>query len=96
MDHYNKCYYNLQNKVIAIDRKPFKNNQKFKSDPKRLVFIIRDEKSEPYSSTSIRESYEKGDLDTIRKSSFPKVAEMIISFFDKVNLNNKNNNEEKF
>ena len=96
MDHYNKCYYNLQNKVIAIDRKPFKNNQKFKSDPKRLVFIIRDEKSEPYSSTSIRESYEKGDFDTIRKSSFPKVAEMIISFFDKVNLNNKNNNEEKF
>ena len=35
-------------------------------------------------------------MDTIRKSSFPKVAEMIISFFDKVNLNNKNNNEEKF
>ena len=96
MDHYNKCFYSLPKNVIAIDRKPFQNNKRFQSNPKKLIFIIKDENSEPFSSTSIRDSYQKGDLETIRKSTFPKVAEMIISFFDSIYSNNKKDNNENY
>jgi len=86
IDHYIKCFYSFQKNVIAIDRKPFqKDFDRYKSNPRKLIFIIRDENSEPYSSTSIRESYQKKDLNTIRKSSFPKTAEMIIQFYDQIN-----------
>ena len=85
IDHYIKCFYSFQKNVIAIERKPFqKEYERYQNNPRKLIFIVRDENSEPYSSTSIRESYQKKDLNTIRKSSFPKTAEMIIKFYDKI------------
>ena len=93
MDHYIKCLYSFSRNVIAVDRKPFQNlNQRFKDKPNQYIFIVRDENSEPYSSTSIRESYHKKDYDNIRKSTFPKVADMIIEFYDNFYKNNNNNN----
>ena len=81
MDLFLKCYYSLTKNVIAIDRKPYKN-KKFKSIPKNLVYLIEDDKSEPFSSTDIREAYKKGDIETIKTITFPEVAEMIIEFYD--------------
>ena len=82
MDLYLKCYYCLRRNVIAVDRKPYINN-KFKSIPKSFIYLIEDEKSEPYSSTSIREAYKNGNHDIISKITFPGVAKMIISCYDK-------------
>ena len=82
MDLYLKCHYSLSRNVIAIDRKPY-INKKYQSNEKYLVYLIEDEKSEPYSSTSIRKAYKNGDHDTIEKVTFPEVAKMIISFYDK-------------
>ena len=81
MDLYLKCYYSLTKNVIAVDRKPYINN-KFKSDPKRFIHLIEDEKSEPYSSTSIREAYKNGNHDIIEKVTFPEVSKMIIKYYD--------------
>ena len=96
MDHYIKCYYALQKNVIVIDRKPYQvqeNDPRFQTNTKKLIFIIRDEKSKPYSSTFIRESYQKGDLDTIRQYTFPTVDEMIIKFYDEYYGKNTNPNQ---
>ena len=43
---------------------------------------LEDEKSEPYSSTSIREAYKNGNHDIIEKVTFPKVSKMIIKYYD--------------
>ena len=82
MDLYLKCHYSLRRNVIAVDRKPYINN-KFISIPKYLVYLIEDDKSESYSSTSIREAYKNDDHDTIEKMTFPEVSKMIIDFYDK-------------
>ena len=81
MDLFLKCYYSLTKNVIAIDRKPYKN-KKYKSIPENLVYLIEDDKSEPFSSTDIREAYKKGDIETIKTITFPEVAEMIIKFYN--------------
>ena len=85
LDHYIKCHSSLRQNVIAIDRKPF--NKKFgndilKNDLSRMIFFIKDENSEPYSSSSIREYYQKGDLESIKKTTFPDVFDLIIRFYD--------------
>ena len=83
MDLFLKCYYSLTKNVIAIDRKPYKN-KKFKTIKKNLVFIIEDDKNEPFepfSSTDIRKAYKNHDLETIKTITFPKVAEMIFEFY---------------
>ena len=88
MDHFIKCFYSFDRNVIAVERKPFqKHDKRIKSDPNRLIFIVKDEKSEPYSSTSIREAYQNSDFETIIKSTFPKVAQMIINFYDEITGN---------
>ena len=85
MDHYIKCFYSFQRNVVVIERKPFqKEYKRYQSNPKKLIFIVRDENCEPYSSTYIRESHKINDLDAIRKSAFPKTAEMIINFFNEI------------
>ena len=72
----------LRTNVIAVDRKPYINNR-FISMPKCLVYLIEDDKSESYSSTSIREAYKNDDHDTFEKMTFPEVSKMIINFYDK-------------
>ena len=92
IDHYIKCFGSFPKNVIAIDRKPYKidtNDERFQDIPKKLIFIIKDENSEPYSSTSIREAYLKGDLDTIKNCTFPKVAEKIIKIYEEIYSENK-------
>ena len=82
MDLYLKCYYSLRKNVIAVDRKPY-INKKFKSIPKNFIYLIEDKKGEPYSSTFIREAYHNGSYDIIEKITFPEVAKMTISYYDK-------------
>ena len=86
MDHYTKCYYCFDKNVIAVDRKPF-TSYDFKEDPKRLIYFVKDENTEPYSSTAIKEAFEKGDFDIIKKSTFPNAYQIIIDFFQ--DLKNK-------
>ena len=95
MDHYIKCARGLGKNVIAIDRKPFKQgfgHDNLMEDHDRMIFLIRDDKSEPYSSTSIRDYYKKGDFENIKKSTFPDVFNMIIEFYDQ----NKNSFVKNF
>ena len=95
MDHYIKCARGLGKNVIAIDRKPFKQgfgHDNLLEDHDRMIFLIRDDKSEPYSSTSIRDYYKKGDFENIKKSTFPDVFNMIIEFYDQ----NKNSFVKNF
>ena len=82
MDHYNKCKYDLERNVIVVDRKPFKN-VKYENIENKMVFFIRDEYSEPISSTSIREFYKNDYLNNIKKATFDTVGDMIIDFYDK-------------
>ena len=81
MDLYMKCARYLGRNIIAVDRKPYSNNI-FYEEPKRLLFLIKDEKTEPYSSTSIREYYQNKQFEEIEKSTFPEVAKMIINYYD--------------
>ena len=93
LDHYIKCYYNLRYNVIAIDRKPFKQDiNMFKKDEDRMLFFVRDENSEPYSSTSIREFYQNGDIESIKKATFPDVFDLIMKFYDE----NKDSFEDNY
>ena len=88
MDHYSKCGYCLGKNVIAIDRKSNNNNykgyliDKSNDDEKKMIFLVKDENSEPYSSTSIRDFYKNKDYENIKKSTFPGVYDMIIQFYD--------------
>jgi len=94
IDHYIKCFGSFPKNVIAIDRKPYKidsHDERYQDIPEKLIFIIKDENSEPYSSTSIREAYLKGDLDTIKNCTFPKVAEKIIKIYEEIYSENKIN-----
>lgn len=84
MDLYLKCGYYLGKNVIAVDRKPFKKHH-FSDEPKKLIFIIKDENSEPYSSTSIRKYYKEKKFDEIVKATFRGVAKMIIDYYESIN-----------
>jgi hypothetical protein len=86
MDHYLKCRYALQYNVVVIDRKPYINTR-FETYEKNYVFILKDEKSEPYSSTEIRKYFSQGDLKEIEKITFPNVAKMVIDFYKKETQN---------
>ena len=85
MDLYLKCRHSLQNNVIAVDRKPFKNHH-FSDEPEKLKFIIKDENSEPFSSTSIRKYYKEKNYDEIVKATFRGVAKMIIDYYESINF----------
>ena len=83
MDHYLKCRYALRQNVVVIDRKPYINTR-YETNEKNYVFILKDEKCEPFSSTEIRNSFfQTGDLNEIKKITFPNVAKMIIDFYEK-------------
>ena len=90
MDHYIKCHSSFSQNVIAVDRKPYASYN-FGDNPKKLIYFVKDENSEPYSSTAIKEAFEKGDLEKIKKSTFPTTYQMIIDFFE----NLKKNEEEQ-
>ena len=88
IDHYIKCFYSFDRNVIAIDREPYKineNDNRFKNNPKKLIFIVKDKNTAPFSSTSIKVSYEKNDLETIEKCTFPNVFKMIVNYLDCLN-----------
>ena len=80
MDVFLECKNYLNKNAIVIDRKPFKNNQ-YRDYPKDSLYLIRDENSKPYSSTLIRNCFKNHNYGEIEKMTFPKVAEMIISFY---------------
>ena len=84
MDHYIKCKSDLRHNVVVIDRKPYKNHgyKKKEKKNKNMVFFIKDETSEPFSSTSIKESYKKGDYESIKKITFNSVYQDIIKIYD--------------
>ena len=82
MDHYLKCRYALRQNVVVIDRKPY-INPRYDDNEKSYVFFLKDEKSEPFSSTEIRNYFFQGDLKEIEKITFPNVARMIINFYSK-------------
>ena len=83
MDYYLKYINSLRQNVVAIDRKPYVNN-KYKTNEKNYIYVLKDEKIEPYSSTEIRKSFfQTGDLKKIYKLTFPNVAKMIIDFYEK-------------
>ena len=80
MDLYLKCREYFSKNVIAVDRKPYKNYN-YKENPEKFIYFIKDDKSQPYSSTSIRDCYLKGDYVGIKNITFPEVAEMVIKFY---------------
>ena len=80
MDHFLKCRYSFSKNVIAVDRKPY-INKKYNNIPNNYIYLIQDEKTKSYSSTAIRDSYKKDDLETIEKITFHKVAEEVIKFY---------------
>ena len=94
MDHYAKCYNSFEKNVIVVDRKPYASI-KFEDNPKKLIYIVKDENAEAYSSTAIKEAFEKGDLEKIKESTFPSAYQMIIEFFENSKKNNKENKKEK-
>ena len=79
LDLFINCRYYFSQNVIAVDRKPYKN--KYESIPKEFIYIIKDEKTEPYSSTFIKDCFNKKDFKSIEKVTFPNVAKMIIEFY---------------
>ena len=81
MDHYIKCKNALSHNVVVIDRKPYKNHG-YKDNEKNMVFFIKDKKSEPFSSTSIKEFYKKGDYESIKKITFNSVVDDIIKHYN--------------
>ena len=83
MDYYLKCRYVLRQNVIVIDRKPYINT-KYQTNEKNYIYFLKDEKSEPYSSSEIRKSFfHTGDLKEISKITFPNVAKMVINSYEK-------------
>ena len=90
MDHYAKCRNSFDKNVIVVDRKPYALT-KFVDNPKKLIYFVKDENAEGYSSTAIKDAFEKGDLEQIKESTFPSAYQMIIEFFE----NSKKNKKEK-
>ena len=79
LDLFSKCRSAFYKNVIAVDRKPYK---KFVSDiPNRNIYIVPGEKTEPFSSTEIRNSFRNNQEEEIKKMTFPKVADMVIKFY---------------
>ena len=91
MDHYIKCINALKKNVVIIDRKPFKKEYIPQNNPEKMIFFFRDENSEEYSSTSIKEYYKKQDLENIKKSTFENVAKIIVEFYDEYYKKNEIN-----
>ena len=86
LDLFVKCAgYSLSKNVIAIDRKPYKN-KKFIDNPKRLIYIIKDDKAEPFSSTSIKQYYLDNNYKEIERATFRGVAKMIIDYYTTINF----------
>ena len=81
LDLFVKCRYSFSKNVIAIDRNPY--NNKYPDIPKKLIYIVKDDKTHPYSSTAIRDCYLKGNYDEIKKITFEEVAKMVIEFYNK-------------
>ena len=80
LDLFSKCRYAFSENVVAIDRKPYKNFL-HNDTPKRNIYVVKDEKAEPISSTAIKESYANNQEENIQKMTFPKVADMVIEYF---------------
>ena len=98
MDHFCKCRYAFEENVIAIDRKPFIKH-KYKDIHEKLIYLVKDEKnekSEIYSSTAIREIYTNDQLDDntklirIKEITFNSVAEKVLDFYKSHFKNGKN------
>ena len=81
-DLYINCKSYFHENVIVIGRESFKNYNN-KNIPERLIFFVNDNKSKPYSSTSIKQFYMDNNLELIKKTTFPKVAQMVIQFYNK-------------
>lgn len=82
MDHYIKCKSDLNHNVVVIDRKPYKNHGNKNKDGNNNIFFIKDETSEPFSSTSIKEYYKKRDYESIKKITFNSIYQDIIKIYD--------------
>jgi nicotinic acid mononucleotide adenylyltransferase len=89
MDHFCKCRYLFNENVIAIDRKPFINHE-YEDIPENLIYLVKDEKnekSEIYSSTAIREIFNNDQIDDntkliqIKEITFDSVAEKVLKFY---------------
>ena len=87
LDLFVKCRYSFSKNVIAVDRKPYIN--KYGNIPKKFIYVIKDEKTEPYSSTFIKDCFAKGDYKSIEKVTFPKVAKIVIDFYNETFYNKK-------
>ena len=82
MDHYIKCKNDLSHNVVVIDRKPYKSQGNKNKEGKNNIFFIKDETSESFSSTSIKEFYKKGDYESIKKVTFNSIYQDIIKIYD--------------
>ena len=83
MDYYLKYKNDLRQNVVVVDRKPY-TNTRYETNEKNYVYLLKDEKNEPYSSTEIRNAFfQTGDLIEIKKITFPNVARMFIDFYIK-------------
>ena len=80
-DLYINCKNYFHENVIVIGRESFQNYNN-KNIPERLIFFVNDNKSKPYSSTSIKQFYVDNNLESIKKTTFPKVAQMVIQFYN--------------
>lgn len=81
MDIFLDCKNYLNKNAIVVDRKPY--NNKYRDNPKDSLYIITDENIKPYSSTLIRNCFKNYNYDEIRKITFPRVANIIIEFYNK-------------
>ena len=81
LDLYLACNEYFNKNVIVIDRKPYKNYI-YKNIPEKFIYLIKDDKVKPYSSTFIRECYLKRDYVGICNITFPEVGNMLIKFYD--------------
>ena len=79
LDLFSKCRSAFYKNVIAVDRKPY--TKLFSDIRKRNIYIVQDEKTEPFSSTEIRNSFRNKPAEEIKKMTFPKVADMVIKFY---------------
>ena len=79
---------NVNNIYIKMQLSLIEN--RIKTNINNMTFFFKDERSEPTSSTSIKELYKKGDYDTIKKITFKTVAKNIIKFYDRYYENDKN------
>ena len=83
MDYYLKYKNYLRLNVVVFDRKPY-TNPGYETNLKKYVYFLKDERNEPYSSTEIRKAFfQIGDLEKIKKITFPNVAKLVIDFYQK-------------